>query len=228
MASRPVPPEILTFAIGDIHGCSVALKRMLAACKACAKGAAYRLIFLGDYIDRGPDSAGVIGVVRERAEADPENVIYLMGNHEDLLLEALETGDDSIWLCNGGDTTLRSYGVGAAKNIPATDLAFLRNFGLSHDDGQRFYAHAGIEPGTPLDQQDRETLVWIREPFLSSRRDHGRLIVHGHTPQRSGEPEILSNRINIDTACVYGGVLTAAVFSSAVREPIDFISVLQD
>ena len=228
MASRPVCPEILTFAIGDIHGCSVALKRMLAACEASAKGALHRLVFIGDYIDRGPDSTGVIAMVRERAEADPENVICLMGNHEDLLLEALETGDDSNWLCNGGDATLRSYGASAPEEIPQADLAFIRNLEFCHDDGQRFYVHAGIMPGVSLNRQDRHTLMWIREPFLSSRRDHGRLIVHGHTPQRSGEPEVLSNRINIDTACVYGGVLTAAVFSNSVREPIDFISVSQN
>ena len=99
---------------------------------------------------------------------------------------------------------------------------------LSHDDGLRFFVHAGIEPGVPLDRQERDTVLWIREPFLSSTTDHGRLIVHGHTPQLSGRPEVLSNRINIDTACVYDGVLTAAVFIREVREPVDFLGVSQD
>jgi serine/threonine protein phosphatase 1 len=228
MARQPGKADTLTFAIGDIHGCSGALRRLLSACEAFAKGRPFRLVFIGDYIDRGPDSAGVIAMVRARADADPENVICLMGNHEALLVEALRTGDEANWLHNGGDATLESYGVVAARELPEADRAFVTALRLSHDDGQRFYVHAGIMPGVPLDRQDHDTLLWIREPFLASRADHGRLIVHGHTPQRSGRPEILPNRINLDTACVYGGALTAAVFTSDAREPIDFLAVQQD
>jgi len=228
MARQPASPDTLTFAIGDVHGCSVALRRMFAACEDYARGRPSRFVFIGDYIDRGPDSAGVIAMVRARAEADPDSFVCLMGNHEDLLLEALETGDDTNWLHNGGDATLDSYGIASTQGLPQADRAFIKDLRLSHDDGQRFYVHAGIMPGVALDTQDRDTLMWIREPFLSSRADHGRLIVHGHTPQLSGQPEVLPNRINIDTACVYGGVLTAAIFYTQVREPIDFIVVSQD
>jgi serine/threonine protein phosphatase 1 len=166
-------------------------------------------------------------MVRARAEADPENVVCLMGNHEDLLIEALNSGDDSNWLHNGGDATLESYGVRSAHDLPEADRRFIAALRLCHDDGQRFFAHAGIMPGVPLAEQDRDTLMWIREPFLSSSADHGRLVVHGHTPQLSGRPEVLPNRINLDTACVYGGALTAAVFVEEVREPVDFIRVTQ-
>lgn len=228
MASQTKPADRLTFAIGDIHGCSEALRRLLAACEMRAEGREFGLVFIGDYIDRGPDSAGAIAMVRARAEADPENVVCLMGNHEDLLIEALKTGDDANWLDNGGDATLESYGIARPRDLPKADRTFIEALRLCHDDGQRFYAHAGIMPGVPLDAQDRDTLMWIREPFLSSQADHGRLIVHGHTPQRSGRPEVLPNRINLDTACVYGGMLTAAVFVEGVREPIDLIGVSQD
>ncbi len=225
MARQPKPADTLTFAIGDMHGCSGALRRLLVACGNYAQAKPFRLVFLGDYIDRGPDSAGVIATIRARAEREPDSVVCLMGNHEDLLIEALRTGDDTNWLHNGGDATLESYGVGAARDIPSADRAFIEALQLGYDDGERYYAHAGIMPGVPLARQDRHALMWIREPFLSSNLDHGRLIVHGHTPQRSGQPEALPNRVNLDTACVYGGRLTAAVFCQTHREPIDFLSV---
>jgi serine/threonine protein phosphatase 1 len=225
MTRPPKPADTLTFAIGDIHGCSDALRCLLAACEAYADGRVFRLVFLGDYIDRGPDSAGVVAMVRARAEADPHNVFCLMGNHEDLLVEAIVTGDETRWLGNGGDATLESYGVAVAGQIPKADRDFFKKLGTSHDDGTRLFVHAGIMPGVALGAQDRHTVMWIREPFLSSKADFGRLIVHGHTPQRSGKPEILANRINLDTACVYGGALTAAVFNDEVREPIDFCAV---
>jgi len=228
MAIQPERADTLTFAIGDVHGCSRALNRLIAACEDYARDRTFRFVFIGDYIDRGPDSSGVISMVRGRAEADPDKVICLMGNHEDLLIEALQTGNDMNWLQNGGDATLESYGVTAARDLPAADRAFIEALRLSHDDGQRLYVHAGIMPGVALDAQDRETLMWIREPFLSSKAEHGRLIVHGHTPQFSGKAEVLPNRINLDTACVYGGMLTSAIFCAEAREPIGFLSVSQD
>lgn len=214
----------LTFAIGDIHGCQRALTRLLAQCRDYAAGRACRYVFIGDYIDRGPDSCGVIASVRALAENDAHDVIWLMGNHEALLLEALETGDPFQWLCNNGDATLESYGVSSAQDIPARDIAWLNTLCLFYDDGQRFYVHAGIDPNAPLGRQSRDSLLWIREPFLSTTAGFGRLVVHGHTPQRSGKPDLRRNRVNIDTACVYGGVLTAAVFMDDERDPVAYLS----
>jgi len=223
MTSRGAEADRLTFAIGDIHGCSAALHRLLGLCRDYAESSPCRFVFIGDYIDRGPDSAGAIRTIRAL-----DDTVCLMGNHEALLLEALETGDPSNWLRNGGDRTLESYGVDRPEALPQADLTWIGALRPCFDDGLRFFVHAGIAPGIPLDQQDHEALMWIREPFLSSTMDHGRLIVHGHTPQRSGLPEMLANRVNIDTGCVYGGTLTAAVFLRKVREPIAFLSVSQN
>ena len=92
-----------------------------------------------------------------------------------------------------------------------------------HDDGRRFFVHAGIDPARPLDRQNRHDLLWMREPFLSDPRDYGRFIVHGHTPIKGGQPDLRVNRVNIDTAAVLGGPLTAAVFDEVQTAPIGFL-----
>lgn len=154
---------------------------------------------------------------------DPSGVIALSGNHEDMLLNAHKHDAVAEWLANGGSATLRSYGVVAPSLIPSDNLSWLEGLPDYHDDGQRFFVHAGIRPGIPLHEQRRDDLLWIREPFLSSAIDHGRLIVHGHTPQRSGRPDMQSNRINLDTGAVYGRPLTAAVFVKATGTPVDIL-----
>jgi serine/threonine protein phosphatase 1 len=213
----------LTFAIGDIHGCHRALLQLLHLCSESAAGKPHRLVFIGDYIDRGPDSRSVIQTVRavQRVQGD---VICLMGNHEDLLLDALDSRDASHWLYNGGDATLASYGIRDPARLPGDDIAWLMSLRLSFDDGKRFFAHAGVDPDYPLDRQPREALLWIREHFHRARNDYGRLIVHGHTPLLDARPEIRDNRVNIDTGCVYGGVLSAAVFTDEAVAPVGFLS----
>jgi serine/threonine protein phosphatase 1 len=176
------------------------------------------LIFLGDYIDRGPNSRGVIEYLMALQQGKPDLVSCLMGNHEDMLLAAADDSDwEERWLRNGGLQTLESYGVADASRIPKAHINWLRALPRFHDDGQRFFVHAGVHPDRPFDQQDEHDLLWIREPFLSSGKDFGRLIVHGHTPLPTGIPDIHSNRVNLDTAAVYGGPLTAALFS--LRSP---------
>lgn len=214
---------MLTFAIGDVHGCATQLVRLVKKCQDFAAGDTTKFIFLGDYIDRGPDSRGVVQFLMDMQAEAPANAICLAGNHEDLLIDGLSTGDVTQWLRNGGNATLASYDVGSPSEMPPHHLEWLGALLTSYDDEQRFFVHAGINPALPLDQQTRDDLLWIREPFLSSEIDYVRLIVHGHTPTENARPDIKFNRINIDTGAVFGGTLTAAVFSGQKREPIQFL-----
>lgn len=215
----------LTYAVGDIHGRLTKLRNLLNLCEEDANGRPMKFIFLGDYIDRGPGSKGVIEQLMALQQAQPEHVICLMGNHEDMLLTAIDHPDwQDRWLHNGGVQTLKNYGVTDATRIPTSHIDWLRQLLKFHDDGLRFFVHAGIHPDRTLNQQDDFDLLWIREPFLSSSRDFSRLIVHGHTPSRDGRPDIRINRLNIDTGAVFGGSLTAAVFDQTRRHPLRFLA----
>ena len=185
-----------------------------------------KFVFIGDYIDRGPDSRGVIEFLMHLEAKRPDEAIFLMGNHETLALSAVARSDFmNDWVDNGGASTLRSYGAASAAELPEDHVEWLRSLAHCCDDGQRFFVHAGINPDKPLDEQDWQDLLWIREPFLSDHRDYGRLIVHGHTPTRDGMPDLRRNRLNIDTGAVFGGPLTAAVFTAGQTDPIDFVQV---
>ena len=215
-----------TFAIGDIHGCLSPLRRLLQACEAHAGAGRARYVFLGDYLDRGPDSRGVVELLMQRQQAAPGDVVCLMGNHEHMAVMAQD--DESampLWLQNSGATTQRNYWRTGGR-IEAAHLAWLRALPLCHDDGLRFFVHAGIELNVPLDQQSADVMLWMREPFLSDcdEIDCGRFIVHGHTPQMSGVPELCGRRVNIDTGAVIGGPLTAAVFDDSRPEPLEFLT----
>jgi serine/threonine protein phosphatase 1 len=220
-APGSLPSHIRVYAIGDVHGCLdrlVALHADIAADLTERPVAEPLLIHMGDYVDRGPDSAGVI----ERLAAGhlPNlPVVNLMGNHEDLMLSALERPSDAsvqLWLMNGGANSLHSWGIPRttaaaewASRLPARHLAFLRNLAVSHSAGGYLFVHAGVRPGLPLERQSPHDLLWIREPFLSSSADFGAVVVHGHTPR--GRPEVRRNRIGIDTGAVMGGNLTCVV-----------------
>jgi serine/threonine protein phosphatase 1 len=214
-----------TYVIGDIHGCLTKLIELIALCHADAGKRPTKFIFLGDYIDRGPDSQGVVDRLMAMQNDRQDDVICLMGNHEDMLLAAVDAPDwEENWLHNGGIQTLQSYDVATIFDIRQDHIDWMRNLPKFHDDGLRFFVHAGIHAGRPLDHQDEHDFLWIREPFLSSTKDFGRLIVHGHTPLKTGKPDIRPNRVNLDTAAVYGGPLTAAVFASDQIAPKVFLS----
>jgi serine/threonine protein phosphatase 1 len=182
------------------------------------------LIFLGDYVDRGPDSRGVV----ERLIGDlPEGfeTHFLKGNHEAILLDFLaEPWRLDHWLLNGGDATMESYGVDTARlarlgappeiwrnafaeALPDAHLRFLKRLKLSVSFGDYLFVHAGVRPGVPLSAQLEADLVWIRGPFLNHSEPFGKVVVHGHTPDR--EPVMRPNRIGIDTGAVFTGRLTA-------------------
>lgn len=216
----------LTYAIGDIHGRADLLDALLARIEAHAASKPHDLVFLGDYIDRGPDSAGVLRTIGRLHWNDPERVACLMGNHEAMLLSALSTpGADALWLRNGGVETLASFGVDEAAAIPGDVLDWIEALPTLHADARRWYVHAGFRPGSDPEASEQQDRLWIREPFLTEDWDFGRHVVHGHTPQTDGRPEVRAFRTNLDTGAVYGGALTAGVFSDKQGPAVDFLQV---
>jgi serine/threonine protein phosphatase 1 len=217
---------VLTFAVGDIHGCLDKLDRLLATCAERVGKIPARHVFLGDYIDRGPNSRGVIERLMRMQAERPRNVVCLRGNHEQLALDAhRDPAAMPLWLENKGATTMRNYPHSGGR-MSDDHLAWLDALPFCHDDGLRFFVHAGIDLTLPLDAQQPETMIWMREPFLSrcDRVDVGRFIVHGHTPQPTGAPDLRKRRVNLDTAAVMGGPLTAALFDDVHIEPLEFLT----
>lgn len=221
-APATLPPGQRVYAIGDVHGC---LDRLQAIHALIAEDLAARptpeplLLHLGDYVDRGPDSAGVVAKLAAGAPLPEVPTINLMGNHEQMMLAAVATGDadaTELWLANGGADSLLSWGVPRSAQpkewpsyLPKAHLIFMRDLAVCHEEGGYLFVHAGIRPGIPLERQTRHDLMWIREPFLSSKDSFGPIVVHGHTPRQ--EPAVRPNRIGIDTGAVMGGVLTCLV-----------------
>ena len=221
------PAHALTFAIGDIHGCFDKLTALLRACDVYRDGRPARFVCLGDYVDRGPQTRAVL-VLLMAGEVGGCELICLRGNHEEMLLGAADRdrSDRALmtWFGNGGEATLASYGIDDPGDIPAAHLAWLASLPLLARDDHRLFVHAGVRPGVARDAQTAEDLMWIREPFLSSEVDHGALVVHGHTPLRGRAPDLRANRLNLDTAAAFGGVLTAAAFADRQRAPLAFIT----
>ena len=231
------------YAVGDIHGRLDLLDELLDQIHqdiGNRKARKVLLVFVGDLIDRGPNSAQVIERLRTYDRPGVQTV-FLLGNHEEVLLRILAGEADLItkWRCFGGSECLASYGVDASgltglsdeealavvrNAIPMEHVEFLERFDDSCRFGDYLFVHAGIRPGVEIDQQRQSDLRWIREPFLSDPRDHGLYVVHGHTPSRSRAPELRGNRLNLDTGAYFGGPLTAAAFDESMVGPSIFIT----
>ncbi|MCK9275226.1 MAG: serine/threonine protein phosphatase [Syntrophales bacterium] len=197
------------FAIGDIHGCLAKLEKMIRMIPFDHEND--RLVFIGDYIDRGPDSKGVVDYVITLRHYY-EKVICLMGNHEQMLLDFVLHGiGREIYFLNGGDATADSYGyihepAGIKIKIPPDHINFFTTLLPFYETDEYIFVHAGLRPGIPLSRQDFDDTIWIRNEFIQSNWDFGKIIIFGHTPARS--PLLEFNKIGIDTGAVYGGKLT--------------------
>jgi serine/threonine protein phosphatase 1 len=230
-APRPRAPEgTRLYAIGDIHGRLDLLDEVLAridADMAAHPTSNATRIFLGDYIDRGPDSKRVLDRLISCCVAQP--TVCLMGNHEAYLREFLKNPDVlSVWRRYGGLETLLSYGLAPtmkteaqehrrlasdlSRLLPSSHREFLSSLKEYFICGDFFFVHAGVRPGISLTEQSEDDLLWIREDFLQCEDDLGKVVVHGHTPVL--EPDVRPNRINIDTGAYATGRLTCLVLES--------------
>ncbi|MGA9866468.1 MAG: metallophosphoesterase [Acetobacteraceae bacterium] len=224
-APAALPPGRRVYAIGDIHGCLAqltALHAMIEADLAARPVAAPLLVHIGDYVDRGPDTAGVIERLRHGPPVTGVPTVNLKGNHEQTMIEALagERAAGTDWLFHGGKPAMESYGLDPdgprtawRAAVPHAHVAFLHQLTLMHREGGYVFAHAGIRPGIKLEEQTQDDLLRIRQPFLFTDQDLGVVVVHGHTPTKA--PIIRSNRIGIDTGAVFGGALTCLVLEDA-------------
>jgi len=224
------PDGLRLYAVGDVHGRLDLLLKMYDAIirdRAEHPEADWRIIHLGDYVDRGADSKGVIDFLIRATDQD-SRVIALAGNHDVGFLDFLAAPDpNGLFAHNGGRETALSYGVhidftdrgfrtqaeALQQAVPAAHRTFLSGLGFSSAFGDFFFCHAGIRPGIPLDRQEVSDLIWIREAFLNFAGLHPKVVVHGHTPAR--EPEIRANRVNVDTGAFRSGVLSALVIEGS-------------
>lgn len=193
----------MLWAIGDVHGCRNALERLISDISPTEND---KLIFLGDYIDRGPDSKGVVDYLIELSKR--VNCVFLRGNHEQMLLDVVDNGDDTyLWLINGAQATWRSYGNLQLLISNEEHMEFYRNTKFYHIEDNYLFVHGGVRPKVPIDKQDVRDLIWIREEFITKSHGLGYTVIFGHTPFE--DVLIMEDKIGIDTGCVYGGKLTA-------------------
>ena len=187
-----------TYVIGDIHGCLEPLQRLM---ERVSPGPTDEVVFVGDYIDRGPRSREVVDYLLRF----PHRCVFLMGNHERMLLNFLGGEDEDLYLENGGQETLRSYG-GDPQAIPGSHLTFFQNLRPMHETSDYLVVHAGIRPMVPLAEQSLHDMIWIRHEFIKFLGRYPKPVIFGHTPLR--QVLMAEDRIGIDTGCVYGGKLT--------------------
>ena len=237
LPAASAPEGVRLYAIGDVHGHAGMLAEMhlrIARDLASRPADDWRVIHVGDYIDRGPESARALSLAMDYARGGRAD--FLIGNHEEFMLDFLrepERADLDLWMMNGGDATLRSFGADQALLLGYPDAAarrelrahilealpgvddFLESLATMVRHGDYAFVHAGVRPGVPLERQSAHDLIWIRHEFLASDTDHGAVVVHGHTPVRA--VEVQPNRIGIDTGAAYGGPLSCIVLEGRGR-----------
>jgi serine/threonine protein phosphatase 1 len=223
-APAKLPAGRRVYAIGDIHGCASQLANLHALIQDDLErrptGSAL-LLHVGDYVDRGVDTKGVIACLIDGSPIPGTEMVNLMGNHENTMIEALngERAAATDWLFTGGRPSLQSYGVDPEspretwrEHVPDSHMHFLRELKLMHFEGGYVFVHAGVRPGVPLTEQARDDLLRMRQPFLYSEMNFGAVVVHGHSPVKA--PVVRHNRIAIDTGAVFGGEMTCLVLES--------------
>lgn len=200
--NRQDPASGRLLAIGDIHGCLLQLDALLTQVAPTTRD---QVVFLGDYVDRGPASAGVVEYLLDFRRQFPASV-FLRGNHEQMFLDYLAGVESAMFVVNGGAETLISYRQANSWPIPEEHLSFLTSLLLCYETTGHIFVHAGLRPGIPLTQQSSADLIWIRKDFIDSDYDWEKVIVFGHTPRKM--PLLTDSRIGLDTGCVYGRQLT--------------------
>lgn len=219
------------FVIGDIHGCLKKLEQLWD--RIDIRAGKDQLIFLGDYIDRGEDSSGVLDYLLQLKKTHADT-IFIMGNHEKMFMDFLAGVDRALFIYNGGESTIKSY-IGRVDNfwsnargisddealgllVPEQHRVFLQELQPYYETENYIMVHAGLRYGIPLEEQSLDDLVWIREEFIYSEADFGKTVVFGHTP--FVRPLVLENKIGIDTGAVYGNSLTCLILPE-----LEFVSV---
>lgn len=196
------PPSGRLLAVGDIHGCLSQLQKLMAKVRPAPED---RIVFLGDYIDRGPESRGVLDYLIDFDQRFPR-AVFLKGNHEEMFLDFVAGRNQLLYFNNGGETTLQNYQEGSKLRIPRAHLDFLEKLRLYYETEDFIFVHAGLRPGLSPEDQNPRDLVWIREEFLFSTYDWGKTVVFGHTPRQ--DVLFARNRIGLDTGAVFGRFLT--------------------
>jgi serine/threonine protein phosphatase 1 len=232
LAPGRLPLGRRVYAIGDIHGCLAELRQLHAAIAddfVRNKPRSAVLVHLGDYIDFGPDSAGVIALLAAGPPVPGLRTINLMGDHERTALDAL-SGDGAAatdWLHTGGEAALRSWGISVDTPredwrtlVPAEHIAFMHGLARDYRESRYLFVHAGVRPGVALSNQREDDLLGIRQTFLASEQDFGVVVVHGHSA--APMPVMKENRIGIDTGAGCGGKLTCGVFE---EDGVAFIAI---
>jgi len=191
-----------TYVIGDIHGCANVLKKLLKLIEDFDQ-----LIFIGDYIDRGPSSKEVLDIVMNLEKN--YNVVALKGNHEEMCVDAYRRRDFFTWMYNAGADTANSFD----GEVPENYLIWMKDLPFKYENDLGYFVHGGMMPGVSFKEQLRDDILWLREPFLSTDYKWDKIVYHGHTPNIN-KIEVKPNRINVDSGCVYCGCLSAYCIES--------------